>query len=212
MIELYIMTINDFCFAVNDYISYVSRERREKIRKYKLRADKLRSVLSELMLRKILTGKFGFRNSEIVFEYGIYGKPYINNARSIEFNISHADSVIAIAVGDCAVGVDVEMLRDAPLNVACFFTDNEVDYINHAKSISMRSICFFTVWTMKEAFVKAKGISLAPQLKSFDTIANINEFITIIENGYIVSIYVPNRESVVVHYISSNELLAGYIR
>jgi 4'-phosphopantetheinyl transferase len=65
------------------------------------------------------------------------------------------------------VGVDVEAYADPPLDVAAtLFATPERDALAHtAPADHMRA--FFELWTMKEAFVKARGTGFRTAFDSF---------------------------------------------
>jgi 4'-phosphopantetheinyl transferase len=87
----------------------------------------------------------------------------------LQFSLSHTVglAMCAVAVGR-DVGVDVELLREpAPLDVAeRFFARPEV--------LAVRALCgaeqadrFFTYWTVKESYLKARGPGLSLPMDKF---------------------------------------------
>jgi 4'-phosphopantetheinyl transferase len=105
------------------------------------------------------------------FEVGAHGKPRISGAAGPQFNLSHCEGLVACAVsfaGD--IGVDVECLdRQPPLcpldpNV---FAGAERTWLQGLPG-ALKSIGFFQIWTLKEAYIKATGLGLTQRL---DTIA-----------------------------------------
>lgn len=95
------------------------------------------------------------------------GKPYILSGGAgasalPEFNVSHTDGAIAIAVGATAVGVDIEHVGGCEFdwNVAplCFNKGERAAIA--AAGASQRSIHAYALWTRKEALLKATGQGL----------------------------------------------------
>ena len=53
-----------------------------------------------------------------------YGKPYLTNVGGLYFNISHSGNLIAMAIARCPVGIDIEIGKNADVEVAySFFHD-----------------------------------------------------------------------------------------
>ena len=97
---------------------------------------------------------------EIEFTYGPHGKPRIKGAGP-EFSLSHSGNLILYAVGTRPVGVDAEYIRpvrEAFIRRIC--SAAELDYIfGQGGGADLRR--FFTLWTCKEAVIKARGLSVA---------------------------------------------------
>ncbi len=69
------------------------------------------------------------------------------NIPHIQFNISHAGDYIACAVSDDPVGVDIELIKTADMQIAeRFFTTDETAYIKSGQQEQR----FYEVWTKKE--------------------------------------------------------------
>ncbi|MDI3310009.1 MAG: 4'-phosphopantetheinyl transferase superfamily protein, partial [Thermoanaerobacterium sp.] len=117
-----------------------------------------------VMFRIILIKKFGLNNEGIVFYNNEYGKPFLKD-KSIFFSISHSCQWVSVAVDRKSLGIDVEKIRNVNLNVAKrFFSRDEFeDMIKSPDKIDY----FFTLWTLKESYVKALGMGLHIPLSSF---------------------------------------------
>lgn len=95
------------------------------------------------------------------------GKPYIEG-NPVYFSITHSLNGALIAICDRAVGVDMEF----PENIAKFrhilmrFTRNEQD------EIGADPLRFAANWTVKEAYIKMKGGTLAHDLKRLEYYKN----------------------------------------
>lgn len=83
-------------------------------------------------------------------------------AADMHVSISHTGGVVAVALSyDCAVGVDVESLReiDAVAMARHWFAASEAEWVN-SLSAEQRSRAFLWLWTCKEAIGKAHGVGL----------------------------------------------------
>ena len=103
-----------------------------------------------------------------------YGRPQIVNedpaARRISFNISHTGSLVVLGVTcERALGVDTEDVhaRDAELGIADhYFAADEVAQLR-ATPPELQQARFFEYWTLKESYIKARGLGLSLPLEQF---------------------------------------------
>ena len=123
----------------------------------------LREALSGAVNDAVAPGEWRFQRT-------VYGKPYVaNSAHSIEFSISHADTVSFLAITRSArVGIDVAARSAGNCEEIAeeFFTRAERAMLNRATAAE-REETFLRIWTAKEAFAKLLGVGLA-----FDAPAN----------------------------------------
>lgn len=144
------------------------------------RADRLlkqqhrdRFVAGRGFLRETLAKYLGLQPADLFFTMGEHGKPrLIENTRSdsLCFNLSHAAdrAILAVAV-NCAVGIDLERLRDnLPFRAMAqrFYSFRE-----RAELFSLpedRQLgAFFRCWTRKEAYLKGCGTGFSQQADNF---------------------------------------------
>jgi len=88
-------------------------------------------------------------------EYGYNGKPYILNWQS--FSISHAKNYVVLAFGtNQEIGIDIEFHKERlpTKNMLSFLLPTEQNFIEKS---SNPKAAFFTIWTRKEAILKATG-------------------------------------------------------
>ena len=126
-----------------------------------------RSLLGELIQRKILSQKLKMNGKDIVFHIGDKGKPYLQN-KELYFNISHSGKWVVGAFSDKEVGIDVELIREPNYEVAKrFYSDIEIANLNAISNPELKKDYFFTLWTLKESYLKAIGTGLTKSLSSF---------------------------------------------
>ena len=115
------------------------------------------------LLRRTLGGYLGVHPSALEFGTGPFGKPFLQNS-PLRFNASHSGAVLLLAFGwDQEVGVDVEHLRDdfVPEDLAVqVFSSQEQNALRQVPAGS-RQAAFLSLWTAKEAYVKALGSGLS---------------------------------------------------
>lgn len=102
-----------------------------------------------------------------------WGRPAIDpacDALGLRFNLSHADGLIACLVArDVEVGIDVEDTgrRADYLGVGRrYFSRGEATALEAATG-DARAERFYQLWTLKESYIKARGIGLALPLAAF---------------------------------------------
>ena len=113
----------------------------------------------------------GAEPSEITFDYNKYRKPDIKpkyNPRNIKFNVSHSANLAIYAISqNREIGVDLEYIREvrtADKIIKRFFTKQETDFY-HSQPEGKKNLAFFTLWTRKEAYSKARGMGIGLSLK-----------------------------------------------
>jgi len=153
-------------------VSLLSEAEVNRAERFYFERDRHRFVATRSLLR-ILLGRYLQVSPEVVrFAYGAHGKPFLqaDTEAGIRFNVSHSQHValLAFAKGH-DVGVDVEFLRPERSTddlAERFFSPQEVAVLR-ALPEEFRVLGFFSCWTRKEAFIKAKGEGLSIPLSSF---------------------------------------------
>jgi len=107
------------------------------------------------------------------FAIGRYGRPFVAapaTSTALHFSLSHADGCVACVVSRHeAIGVDVETVsrRVAPLSTALrFFAPEEIETLRGLPEPAAIER-FFDYWTLKEAYLKARGFGLNLPLDAF---------------------------------------------
>ena len=114
-----------------------------------------RSLAAGLLLSHVL----GAENARGKLERGAHGKPAYRGCPP--FNLSHAGDYAVLAVTDGApVGVDIERCRavDCYRLAERFFHADETAFLRAADD---PYAAFFTLWTLKESYLKAEGVGFA---------------------------------------------------
>jgi 4'-phosphopantetheinyl transferase len=152
-------------------------ERRQEARFHFAEASK-RYLVTRAMARTVLSRYAPVAPRAWRFAANRFGRPEILNVechakdgeRGLAFNISHTRGLVALAVSrDCELGVDVEnvVARSVSMKVADrFFAPAEVDELYRVPH-DRRQDRFFEYWTLKEAYIKARGMGLSIPLEKF---------------------------------------------
>jgi len=122
-------------------------------------------------LRLILSKYLRCSPEEIGFGKNDFGKPSLSEKSPIEFNLSHSGDAALVAVtSDREIGVDIERYREGLETEKIskrFFSPREVAVLL-ALPESDREEAFYTCWTRKEAYIKARGEGLSIGLSGFE--------------------------------------------
>ena len=160
MVELFAADIRQIAPRVNELLPLLDEERQKRVRAYGATDDALRSLAAGLLLYDA----FGESARCARYEHGKRGKPYL--ADRLPFNITHAGDYAVLALSSETVGVDLERIRAINwrrLSTRFFHPDEQAFLASTADPLGM----FFTVWTLKESYLKAEGQGFSVSPKSF---------------------------------------------
>lgn len=138
--------------------------------RFRFEEDRDRFGVCRAAARIVLGRYLGRLPASLRFGRGPRGKPHLTDAGPLEFNLAHSGDfgLLAVAPGR-AVGVDVEKIdaaRSGEDVARRFFAPDEVEWLD-ALPPADRVAAFFSCWTRKEAYIKARGDGLALPLASF---------------------------------------------
>lgn len=170
--------------------SLISSDKKAKLDSYASLIDKKRVLYSDLLIRITIHQDLNIENCDISFDTNIYGKPFLRNNLSVHFNVSHSQNMIAVAISNKPVGIDIEYTKNVNLEIARrFFNESEIEYIKTSSQATNRR--FIEIWTKKEAYLKYLGVGLNKSLKSFNVLDKeiSNHFYTITYGKYIITTY-----------------------
>lgn len=158
---VYILTLKQEIESAlfSSLLSVVRKEKAGRIlaQKQKLHADTM--LAGELLAMYAIREMFGIPMSEQRIQDGRHGKPFLLKHDNIHFNISHSKNVVAVAVCDRPVGIDIEHIvpwREPLARRIC--TPDEWEQLQRADD---REAALTKLWTQKEAAVKMIGVGLA---------------------------------------------------
>ena len=147
------------CFAV------LEPQEQQQAEKFYRPALRQAYIHMHALMRQILAAYIpGESAADLRFTKGEYGKPYLEAAPALRFNLSHSGDWGLLAVGhDIEVGVDIETIKPraglAGLVAKCF-SAAEQQYWQQLPPQQQVEV-FFEIWTRKEALVKAVGRGIA---------------------------------------------------
>lgn len=145
----------------------VDEEKKIKISKFVYKEDAYRTLIGDVLIRSMVCEKLKMSNKQISFYINEYGKPFINNTTRVHFNVSHAGEWVLCVLSNGEIGIDIERIQPIDLDIAKYYF-SEVEYMDLQKKDGVDKIYyFFDLWTLKESYIKARGMGLSIPLKDF---------------------------------------------
>lgn len=161
---------NDHLNNLDNFNNLLSEEEKTRANRFYFERDKNNFTISRGLTRLILAKYLDINPKQIIFSQNSFGKLYLEN-KKLKFNLSHTKEVLLIGLSfDTELGVDIEKIREINVYqdiVRRFFSDNEIKAF-FLQTEDKYQESFFTIWTRKEAFIKAVGRGLNIALNSFD--------------------------------------------
>lgn len=151
----------------------LSCEEQNRLQRFRVPRKQRQFLISHGLLRRILSVYLGREPAFWNFEIGQYGKPVLSheqNELGLVFNLSHSQSRLAIAISrQGQLGVDVEYSnrkRELTRLAHRYFSAAEIAELCSHTDFEQEDY-FYRYWTLKEAYIKARGKGLAIPLKDF---------------------------------------------
>ena len=155
-------------------LAWLDHAEQERWHNYRYARPRREFGLCRAALRAALCGQLGCRNEELAFETSHHGKPVAvvgGSAAPVSFNVSHSGNHGLIALApEGRIGVDVEQRDtrhdpDGPIRTV-FAPVERADLA--AAHGACKVDLFLTLWTLKEALIKALGVGLSLDLSAFE--------------------------------------------
>ena len=155
------------------WLELMSEDERRRYDRYFAPKAQLQHLVARVLVRTVLCRYADVNPCEWRFDTNAYGRPSITTpvtGRDLRFNLSHTDGLVALAVAEGSdVGVDVETIdRDVDISALApmVLASTELHALGRAASEAKREL-FFVFWTLKEAYIKARGMGLSLPLGGF---------------------------------------------
>jgi len=151
----------------------LSADERDRSAGFHFERDRRRFVAARAFLRSIVASYLDLSATEVEIGYTEYGKPFLDGtcARGdLKFNLAHSNELAVLAV--CCgreIGVDIEYRQPEFVGERLaehFFSPGEVAEIRSLPA-ELQKRAFFTCWTRKEAYIKARGHGFSIPLHEF---------------------------------------------
>ena len=147
-------------------LSVLCEQELEQYRRFHFAEDRHRYLVSHALLRNVLSRYVDPRPAEWRFSRSQHGKPEVTNPGipAIGFNLTHTTGLAGCVVTfSNACGIDAEKItgRHNTAGVAKrMFSEAETGELEQLEGEAYLQH-FFTRWTLREAYVKARGIGIS---------------------------------------------------
>jgi 4'-phosphopantetheinyl transferase len=154
------------------YWSVLNSEERLRHDRFRFKRDQRQYLVTRALVRWVLSQRAGVAPEEFVFSTNAWGKPEIRKPSGLplRFNAANTRGMVACVVALAHdVGVDVEDTTRLGETVGIaerFFSKAEVEELR-ALPAQLQRERFFDYWTLKEAYVKGRGMGLSMPLHKF---------------------------------------------
>jgi 4'-phosphopantetheinyl transferase len=172
-VHVWFSDLESLAWELDGFWETLSEEERLRGKRFYLPRDRNYFIICRGLLKRLLSGYLGVSAGRVPLRYGQYGKPEVPDGileKTIRFNTSRSHGVGLFAFArENEVGVDIERVRDIPeINEITerFFASSEKAAFTQIPS-SGKTQAFFSLWTRKEACLKAQGKGLSVGLDSF---------------------------------------------
>jgi 4'-phosphopantetheinyl transferase len=139
-------------------------EERERLRGFRFDQHRHEYLVTRALCRTVLSTYVGLSPRELRFRRNAYGRPQLDLAGDLQFNLSNTVAMVVCAVDrGRQIGVDVEPLSraDEILEIAAsVYTPSERERLDRLEHDSRREDAV-RLWTLKEAYMKARGMGMA---------------------------------------------------
>ena len=157
-----------------NFACLLSSDERKRADRFHFELHRSRFIAGRGLLRLILGRYCDVQPAELRFDYAPSGKPALrwgegtgSSGDALHFNLAHSEGIAVLAITRVGpVGVDVEQVREFPEISECvrrFFSAREAAEFS-TLPCEQQSAALFTLWTRKEALLKAIGEGIGQSL------------------------------------------------
>lgn len=145
----------------------LSQDELARHRRYRFTRDRHVFLVSHALLRCVLSRYVSIEPSAWRFENRAHGRPEISarqDAHGLRFNLSHTNGLVACVVTrhvDCGVDVENITRQSDYAGIAGKMFSAEENRALEGMPAENRVERFYSLWTLKEAYVKARGLGLS---------------------------------------------------
>jgi 4'-phosphopantetheinyl transferase len=145
----------------------LDQEDRARWQGFKFEQHRRESLASRSLVRIALSHGHTVPPQDWRFQVNAHGKPALVPDAGIRFNAANSLDMVVCLIGKTEVGVDVEPITNAAsileLAPRVFSTQERAQL--DALPVSARSDRALSLWTLKEAYIKSRGLGLALPLE-----------------------------------------------
>lgn len=173
-IHIWLVNLNQIAAADYQQLNhYLNDDEQARAARFVYERDRNHFIAARGILREILSRYIVVDPINLQFSYSEKGKPALNLSTSpqpLHFNLSHAHGMAIYAITRInSIGIDIEyngrQIKDLEI-AERFFAKEEISALKQLP-LEQQQAGFYTIWTRKEAFIKALGTGLSYPLDQF---------------------------------------------
>lgn len=158
---------------------WLDDQERETASRFLFEVDRRQYLVAHALVRRVLALESGLPEAEAVIWRSAWGRPFLQRppvglprgGQELDFNLSHADghNLLGVVRGH-RIGVDVERVDRGEKGLEGIietFARDERDWVAQAAPGRTRDCRTLRLWTLKEAYAKARGLGLGLPFDSF---------------------------------------------
>jgi 4'-phosphopantetheinyl transferase len=174
-VALWIVDLNQISDAPAAQLGHLlNPEELQRNSRFRQKPHRRRDLIGRGLLRQLLSAYLNIPTDELDLRRSENGKPYLHSPPSdLHFNYSHSHNYLAYAfVQGPEIGVDIEYNRRSNDLVGIadnYFSPGEIHSLKGLTKIEYRER-FFAYWTLKEAYIKARGEGIYLGLDNFSLV------------------------------------------
>jgi len=156
--------------VLGEYHALLNSAERERHQRFHFEKHRHQFLVSHALVRLCLSRYAPIAPQAWRFTVNAHGRPEVQGLSRLYFNLSHTDGMALCAVCiEPEVGVDVEdtQRKGETVEIADrFFAPTEAAALR-ALPVERQRERFFELWTLKESYIKARGLGLSLPLEHF---------------------------------------------
>ena len=166
--------LDDNPLGFENCLSLLTDPEKERATRFRHEGAKTQFVIGHGIIHLLLKQYLDTDYEGISFEESEHHKPFIrlqDGTRPLEYNLSHCEDYLAIAIGSKSQGIDIEKhryLKDLAGISRQVFTEKEIEIVFSSTDQDHQVEAFFKFWTCKEAVLKANGTGFMKDPKSLE--------------------------------------------
>ena len=163
--------VNPDTFAASPAaLALLSEQERQQHQRFIPPKKRHEYLVTRVLVRTVLGRALGVAPQALQFENNAWGRPALPPPAPLHFNVSHTEGLVLCLVSpNPEIGVDTERLARAPDLLALtphVFAPEELSDLA-ALPVSEQAHRAVVLWTLKESYIKARGMGLALALDGF---------------------------------------------
>lgn len=170
-------------FPTEPFETFLTNEEKARTARFLFPKDQQRSFATRVLVRLLLSSYTSLAPESWEFQNNPYGRPEISevchyNGSPLFFNLAHSKRCIGIAFSRIReVGLDIEWMRDSVQAIEVaekMFSQSEYRNLCQVPQEELLN-SFYRYWTLKEAYIKARGMGLSLPLDQFSFSINSSQ-------------------------------------